>query len=200
LNRGLRRPRAPGRCQNSARGGHVLDRATRSSRTSQGVGRCRATGAVRTIRRRRPIPSGADYAKVLIIDELTPPMGSSVLLNPVPAIDCLLQAAIDLGGTGCLDDLVLYYSADGRQQQRLTISEKLGLPDTPQIRLLARAAASPDWPAVHQAISQSLMDDLNPIALRLLETVSEHIRAEPYELPGRSTWLMRQTRQTEVSD
>jgi len=40
------------------------------------------------------------HAKVLIIDELTPPMGPSVLLDPGPAIDCLLQAAIDLGGTG----------------------------------------------------------------------------------------------------
>jgi hypothetical protein len=131
------------------------------------------------------------HAKVLIIDQLTPPLGMSVLLDPEPAIDCLLQAASDLGGTSYLDDLLLY-SVDG-WEQRLAISEKLGLPDTPQIRLLARTAADPYWPAMHEAIGQSLMDELKPIVLRLLETVSENIREDPCELPGRSTWLTGQT-------
>jgi catechol 2,3-dioxygenase-like lactoylglutathione lyase family enzyme len=65
-------------------------------------------------------------------------MGMSVLLDPEPAIDCLLQAAIDLGGTGNLDDLLLY-SVDGREQ-RLAISEKLGLPGANQRGRLCHGA------------------------------------------------------------
>jgi len=122
------------------------------------------------------------HATSLILNELTPPFGSSVLLllNAEAAINCLLQAAIDLGGRGQLDDL-FSYPVTGREQQRLPVSEQLGLPSTPQIRLLTEAAADPDWPAMHQAMAQSLMDELKPVALRLLEAVSASMRALPFE-------------------
>ena len=122
------------------------------------------------------------HATSLILNELTPPFGSSVLLllNAEPAIDCLLQAAVDLGGRGELDDL-FSYPETGRDQQRLPASEQLGLPDTPQIRLLTKAAADPGWPALQQTMGQSLIDELKPVALRLLEAISASVRAFPFE-------------------
>jgi hypothetical protein len=122
------------------------------------------------------------HATSLIVNELTPPFGSSVLLllNAEPVIRCILQAAIDLGGSGELDDL-FSYPATGREQRRLPVSEKLGLPDTPQIRLLCKAASDPEWPAMHQTMGQSLLDELKPVALRLLEAVSASVCALPFE-------------------
>jgi hypothetical protein len=125
----------------------------------------------RRIRRAFGIPDLVtdEHARELIVMELSPaPQELATILDPRPLVRAIVEAVIQLGSRGELDDLATFKPGPYQLFDR---------PQPPTYRVIGLAKSLPGWPA----LGPGREPDLTGLIGGFLDRIKTHLENEPFE-------------------